>query len=330
MSFWSQSPGPHWSDSFWSCFLGGAAIPHPIRRYKLDKPKAPLCYLADETYADELTEFLAEHFKITKKSKCCITSERILEGINNGWTIVVKLDSLKRIIGTIISRPLGICTFHNGEGRNIKIPNTAYIDFFCVHPDYRSSGIGSDLLFWIEFYTNQKGIFVHLFQKELSPLTGLPPLWQGKYIVREVIQKLQNENIKRVSMKSFDHGALPNFSISFYPKLKTKDKDSQLFVYECGNFKLYVAITDTYHTFGGSSIGELLFYKVESEDIISEKSIAASIEEVLDSSSYRHILMDKSIPHLNAYSWKDDAPYYYYLYNINPRHFWNVRPHLWF
>lgn len=328
MSFWSQSPGPHWSDSFWSCFLGGAALPHPIRRYKLDTPKAPLCHLADETYAHQITDFLIEHFKITTKSTCCITSQRILEGLHNGWTIVVKLDSSKRILGTIISRPLGICTFHNGGGKNVKVSNTGYIDFFCVHPDYRSSGIGSDLLFWIEFYTNQKAIFVHLFQKELTPLVGLPPLWQGMYIVREVIQNIQNNNIKKIRIQSFNHGTLPNFSISLLPTIKTND--SQLFFYDCGNFKLYVAVTDTYHTFGGSPIGEVLFYKVESDDKISEKNIAASIEEVLDNSSYRYILMDKSIPHLHAYSWKDDAPYYYYMYNINPRHFWNIRPLLWF
>jgi ribosomal protein S18 acetylase RimI-like enzyme len=328
MSFWSQSPGPHWSDLLWSCLSGGAVFPQPIRRYKLDKPKAPVCYRADETRAEEIAEFLGNHFKITEKSKCCITSERILEGLNTGWIIAVKLDSSKHILGTIISRPLGICTFHNGGGRVAKVPNTAYIDFFCVHPDYRRSRIGSDLLFWIEYYTNQKGIFIHLFQKELSPLFGLPPLWQGKYIVREVTNSIRNTNIQKVNTHSFDHGALPNFSISFTSKIKTRD--SQLFMYEGGTFKLYVALTDTYHKFGGSSIGEFLFYKVESENVLSEKSIAGSIEEILDNSDYKYILMDKSIPHLNAYSWKDDAPYYYYLYNINPRHFWNIRPLLWF
>ena len=328
MSFWSQSPGPHWSDSIWLCSTG-AAFPQPIRRQKLEKPSVGKCFQADETQAETIAEFLHEHFQITEKSKCCLTAERIVEGINNGWTVVLKLDSLNSIIGTIISRPLGTCIFHTGKGTTARGPPTAFIDFFCVHPDYRKSGVGSELLLWVDYYTNQKGIFIHFFQKELSPLFSLPPLWQGKYIVREVATTSKNSHIQRVSIKGFTHGFLPQFAITCVPTLKT-NKDSQLFFYDCGNFKLYVATTNTYHQFGGSPIGEVLFYKVESNEVILEKNIAASIEEILDSSSYSYILMDKSIPHLKIYPWKDDAPYYYYCYNVNPRHFWKVRPYFWF
>lgn len=326
MSFWSKSPGPHWSDSIWLCSGNSVVYPQPIRRFKLDKPKGN-CVLATEHDADEIAEFLGRSFKITEKSICELSAERIQRGLQENWIVVLKRNQENKILGTIFSRSLGNCIFHNPFGKNMKSPNVGYIDFFCVDPLYRNSGLGSELLSWIDYYTNQKERFIHFFEKEIWPLTSLPPVWKGKYIVREV-QNRFNNRIHQINILKRKQKSYPKFQISFQPVVDTED--SKLYFYDCGNFKINVAITDTFHSYQRGRIGELLFYDIESEETISEKSIAAALEEIVDNAGYQYILMDKSIPHLSNYDWKDDAPYYYYCYNVNPRHFFSVHPRFWF
>lgn len=208
MSFWAESPGPNWSDCFWSYFsCTGTPHAYPIRKVQLTKPKTHFgeVFLASEEDTLEISIFLQEHFRITQKSRCTLTHEKLTEGIQHGWILLFVRNQHGLICGTIASRPLGTCHFQSkrkGEFVRSKCPNVDYIDFFCVHPDFQKSGLGSTLLHWIDYYTSRVHRFIHLFQKEVTPLYALPPLWKGMYIVREIVHHTTNPKIVPVSTRS--------------------------------------------------------------------------------------------------------------------------------
>lgn len=340
MSFWANSPGPHWSDCIWS-YLSCSGIPQafPIRTNRLEKPnqnqKFGGVFLAGENDAEEISFFLQDHFQITKKSKCNITSEQILEGIEKGWIFLFTRSPDKFISGTICSRPLGICAFQfksGGELRRSKCGNTGYIDFFCVRNDVQRSGIGTYLLQWIDYYTSNSNRHIHFFQKEIHPLTSLPPLWQGHYIVREMMNGHKNPDIKTIHPRKLPAKMDSEFTISFPTEQSSSFTD--IYKYNCKDFNVYAGITNTFHSAStGGLVGELLFYRIELTNTTSyptKKTIAACLEEILESSSFKYILMDESIPHQPIRGWQQDAPYFLYCYNLNPRHFFNCRPEFLF
>ena len=284
--------------------------------------------------AEEIAAFLSENFRITEKATCTLPLERLRKGLSTNW-IVVYAKKNGSIVGTIASRSLGTTQFHmisEKEQKMSKYPKTGYIDFFCVHPDFRKSGLGTLLLKHIDYYTNEIGRSIHFFQKEITPLLHVPPIWMGTYIVREVNHIGQNPHVTSGHFTKKLQRLRNDFELVFYTN--EQSEDTKLYTYNCGDFKLYLAITNTYHTYNNSWLGEVLFYRVEVDgggrDTIPRKNIAAAIEDVLETSEYRYILMDESIPHLKQMSWKKDAPYYLYAYNVNPRHFFTVKPEFWF
>jgi ribosomal protein S18 acetylase RimI-like enzyme len=333
MSFWAESPGPHWSDCFWSYFSCiGTPHAYPIRKLHLAKPQLKFgeIVLASEDDAIEICIFLQNHFKITQKSRCILPPEKLKQGIQRGWIFLVFRNQDGILCGTIASRPLGTCFFQSkrkGEFVRSKCPNVGYIDFFCVHPDFQNSGIGSDLLRWIDYYTSNQNRFIHLFQKEMTPLSALPPLWKGTYIVREIAIPTTNPKITTVSTRSLPAQLQAPFSITFQHEQKAFLPDTEIFKYNCSPFTIYLAITDTFHKAQkGGRLGEVLFYRLEGE--ATTKSIAAAIEEIIETSGYSYILMDDSIPHQSIRGWQLDAPYYIYCYNVNPRSFFSCHPDL--
>jgi hypothetical protein len=175
------------------------------------------------------------------------------------------------------------------------------------------------------------GRCIHFFQKELFPLFHIPPLWQGTYIYREISrQAFTNSVIRQSSYQKTPAAVTNDLTISFLRE--EPSQDTKLHTIDCGNFKLSLAITNAYHTYLNRAVGEVLYYRVISENsgTISKKSIAAAIEAVIEDCDYSYILMDESIPHLKQMTWVRDASYSIYAYNLNPRRFWSVRPQLWF
>ncbi len=334
MSFWAQSPGPHWSDCFWS-YLSCTGTPHayPIRKLQLGKPKSKFgeLHLASQEDALEICLFLQKYFKITQKSQCSLPQEKLIQEMERGWIFVLFRNQDGLICGTIASRPLGTCHFQmkrRGEFVRSKCPNVGYIDFFCVHPDFQKSGLGSDLLRWIDYYTSKQHRYIHLFQKEITPLYALPPLWKGTYIVREVPFRTTNPKILPVSIRSLPTQLHLPFSMTFLHDHKSFLPDTQILKYNCKTFTIFVAITDTFHRSNGGSIGEILFYRIEGQELPTKKGIAAAIEEVIETAGYQYMLMDESIPHQDIRGWQQDAQYYMYCYNVNPRVFFTCHPEI--
>jgi len=341
MSFWAESPGPHWSDWLKTKFLKQPIpVASPIRRTQVpltEETKYKNIGELQPRDCEALTVFLQTHFKITKKSQCRITEKQIRESMANGWIWGIMksgLDPRGIILGSIVSRPLGDCAFLFNEGRHSPLrrsfaKNTGYIDFFCVHPDFQKGKVGSALLQWIDSKTSMVGRHIHFFQKELTPLVRLPPIWVGQYIVRENIRYVPTSSITIVSGTELATIIeKPGLQITFPSYVGEATK---LYKYTSELFLFYVAITDTYHTTTkGGKIGEVLwtefvpktkqqFYKIEN----------SAMEKIVEASGYSVLLMDSTLPHQQFVGWKTDSTYYIYAYNLNPRRFFTVRPAFW-
>jgi hypothetical protein len=244
------------------------------------------------------------------------------------------------VLGCIISRPLGECRFFERDGtklRSSSVKNIGFIDFFSVLPSLQKSGLGSSLLNYVRHRTSQQGRFVHFFQKELTPLRTLPPIWSGRYIARSV-DTIANHLVQPISTnyKEWAHyDAIKNNNVGFAigTRPEKMSHDTQLFKYMATGFTFYVAITDTFSVEKGTTrrMGEVVSWwsvGTEHHESSSEEN-ARAMEIILNSSGYQIILMDSTFPHMKD-GWQLDAPYYYYIYNLNPRRFFTLRPWFWF
>jgi len=106
--------------------------------------------------------------------------------------------------------------------------------------------------------------------------------------------------------------------------------DTKLFKYTSENYTFFLVITDTFSVEKGTDrrMGEVLSYW--SVGTPTKDDITFAMETILDSTGYKILLMDSTFPHDKKKGWQVDAPYYYYIYNLNPRQFFTVRPWFWF
>jgi len=345
MSFWGQSPGPTWADFFWSMFIcTGSVHAFPIDRIKLKVPTGAFCHTlrqATERDSEKIAAFLQKHFKITERTVCTLSAERIRQGMSAGWVVIFSIGENGEILGCIVSRPLGECRFFERNGNKIRsssVKNVGFIDFFCVVPSLQKSGLGTALLTYIRYRTSHLERYVHFFQKELTPLRTLPSIWSGRYIARSV-DTTTNSLVERIHAehKEWPHYdaiklATANFAIGTRPEKFSQD--TQLFKYSGNSFSFYVSITDTFSVEKGTThrMGEVLSWWSIANEGHRDASLdeyAQAMEIILNSSGYKILLMDSTFPHMKN-GWQIDAPYYYYIYNLNPRQFFSIRPWFWF
>lgn len=340
MSFWGQSPGPTWSDFFWSMILcKGTTHAFPLVRGQIPCPTGAYSHTlrqASERESEKIAAFLREHFKITARSECVLTAERIRRGISAGWIIIYSMGDKGEILGCCASRPLGECRLFERNGKKMRSSsarNTGFIDFFCVVPSLQKSGLGSTMLRFIRHITSTHGRLIHFFQKEVTPLRTLPPLWSGQYSVRYVKKPGQNQSVEEVKIgdnwlqkKVIEEQYTP-FTIATY--MNQNSGDTKLFKYTAEKYDFYLTITDTFSVEKGTDqrMGEVLSYWTVGTPTKEETMFA--METILDCTGYKILLIDSTFPHMKE-EWKLDAPYYYYIYNLNPRRFFTVRPWFWF
>jgi GNAT superfamily N-acetyltransferase len=193
------------------------------------------------------------------------------------------------------------------------------IDCFCIHPDWRKKGLGDYLLSSLHNYVNQNNIPYSIFLKEGKQLNIiLRPYYSGIYTYRKI-----NNSIS------------PNVeSLSIYQAYKLidiyREFNKDLFIiYNKSNFnqfwKLYrknghyilACFQDTYQIFNENGkqkkIGWITAW-IESPNMTHNYREEAS-KELSDSmySSFDYIWANKEWTG-NSNSWKDDGPFYWYLY----------------
>lgn len=129
--------------------------------YTLIAPKKP-ALIAGTNDAPGIARLLNEWFEVNPKCSTAVTVEWVLESlIHHDIWIVIK-DIGGTIRGCICSSPC--------EAPYPGIDRYGIVDWFCVHPLWRSKGLGSSLLETLDYVTYQKGRRCHVFLKEGLPL----------------------------------------------------------------------------------------------------------------------------------------------------------------
>jgi hypothetical protein len=251
---------------------------------------------------------------------------------------MIARDASAVIIGSVISRSLGTGQVQQKEGRLkhiSELSTSGFIDFLCVHPTYQKKGLASDLLKWIDYETSRENRHIHFFQKELTPLLKVPPLYAGQYIARKVIVSQPSETVTEITDVTNDWIPYRSMKETTAPLLIVTRPDkladhTKLYCYKTRGCKIYLVITDTFHRVSrtGERMGEVLFYWADIAET-PDSIIANAIEVMIDSAGYEIVLMDSRVPHIPKWGWKADSPYYLYTYNMNPRRFFSVKPWFW-
>lgn len=307
MSFWKQSPGPHWSHVIETLFKDK---PYVLRKEVPVQPNFAYQLVGVEQ-CDDVATLLKTQYQTYSGSRLCLTGKQIADHLKQGWIGICIYG-----FGVVFSRPLGTLAF----GQNIMKEQAGLVDFFCVHMDRRQTGIGSHLLTALFYETSKVGRHVHLFQKEGYPLVGLPHLWTSSYCWRKRLQyvdmSIQKSLVNR-TVKKVDSSHLPIGSACWNSSVSVYHTD----IYECDG--TYVGITDTFHRSvpDGNSIGEVSW--------IWGKKSKAALEAIVDTCKYDVLLMDSSLPHIEE-EWSRDARYAYYIFNAQPLRFFDVKPSLTF
>ena len=172
MGFWKNQPGPTLFHFFKDMVSTGR--PSVLRKGPPEFVKKPSSLanieftLMTAEKENEYRKFLKNNFKLAKESYIDLPTW------DDKW-IGVEAHLQNFLVGTIINRPIALP----------DLPNSGIMDYFCIHPLYRKSGIGSRLLYEIDLATSLTGRLSHIFMKEGSPLWWLPPLKTGYWVWRE-------------------------------------------------------------------------------------------------------------------------------------------------
>lgn len=178
--FWTNNPcTPSWINTLsqiWSGSPPRLLEPMPAKR-PVRLPQGCQIRLAVAEDSGAIAEFWGRYFSISKACRCAVSKEVVLRSIALArWQIIVTVSG-DQIIGTVVRRYLK--GLHVYEAR---WPAAAAIDFFCVHPSWRSRGVGRALLDTVH-NLSQLPLQPHLiFWEGLRP--SVPPLAGGCFWAR--------------------------------------------------------------------------------------------------------------------------------------------------
>jgi len=321
MSFWKQSPGPHWSHTV-QTFFGQPKSPQLFQE-TFEKPSFPYVILTRD-HSWETFHLLNKHYFMYPRSKLSLSKEQIIEFLEKEGCLAIGIFFNLSLVGVLISRPLGFLMMGTKSLDNQKI---GLIDFFCVHEKFRKRGIGSKLLHAMAYECYTRGYVAHLFLKEGMPLTMLPPLYSSNFIwrPRKVPAPVNLGNFIRPAVELPRDCPFWNApSAVFHTK-----------VFECFAFQppVFVAVTDLFHktNLDEKTMGEIawMWYN-PAKGTHKEDKLTRILETVVDSySGFDMLFMDSAIPHDHS-QWTTDALFSYYVWNLHPGTFFKTKPALTF
>ena len=135
---------------------------------------SPLTQVASCADAVSTVKLLNEWFESNSRSTTALTVEWFIQSILLDEAIwIVSKDKLGTVRGCICSRP---CETPYHSNKPLKTL-WGIVDWYCVHPLWRSKGIGSALLETLDTVTFRMGRKAHLFLKEGLPLPFHIPVY---------------------------------------------------------------------------------------------------------------------------------------------------------
>ena len=220
MSFWSLTPNvTQWTliENIWK---------EPRAPYLLDEK--PIQKLENSSRiklatgfpsaSTEYSVFLEKYFSKSSDWILQLPPDLIENGIRLlKWVSVEARTNDGQLIGVIFSIPFD--EFYAPGFQGSPLRNLGLVDYFCVHPSWRRSGVGTALLHKLFATTKLFGRKAHIFASEGSIFTlfhKIPPFVKNSYIWRERLTET---------------ASLPSISISRFEELPYKIPDnSKIFV----------------------------------------------------------------------------------------------------
>ncbi len=223
-SFWNKVEMPSFINVIWSKLTGSASagVAGGLRKLQAGRQKPatlpPNCALStSQADLEQFCAFLRSFYNTSTQHQgpapiSTLTPD--LMKVKNLRPIILRLaddvsGSMAPLRGCISSQPIGrICRWTAGAGADTGTATVSdfplrLISNFCIHPNYRKSGHGSQLLNAVWADLIQLGEDACIFLKEGQPLlTAGPPLMSGRWIYRYCDQAQQSQFIRQIPATS--------------------------------------------------------------------------------------------------------------------------------
>ena len=217
----------------WATTLGAFLKGDQLRVSDLEEPStiSPLTQLATCADAVSTVKLLNEWFEpLNSRSTTALTVEWFVQSILLDKAIwIISKDKLGTVRGCICSRP---CEAPYASD-NLKT-HWGIVDWYCVHPLWRSKGIGSALLETLDTVTFQMGRKAHIFLKEGAPLPFHIPVYTTFLYCR----RAGNPSLTEIPAHNWIHPYMTNEKGTGLPLLhvdlsQTTDSDLDILLPPC-------------------------------------------------------------------------------------------------
>lgn len=300
-SFWKNNS----CSPTWSSFLSNWLYSYPPKLIDSSIHSSPIpitpirnCILRKALPSDlsSLSEFLHRFFSNSMNYSCSVPISLLQ---NPNWEIYVVLYN-NQIIGSIVRK--WISNLHVFQ---VKWPNAAIVDYFCVHPSWKKKGIGRWLLYTLHnstLHSNKGPIPPHLILWEgIQPL--YPPISIGMFLSK--ICLASSPILKSIPLTK-EIWNLASNSKSIWNEFVPNGKEISVWKPLASND--FVIVWDSFHSSAYGPIGIVLSGSFE------------AIQQLSNSKSYWGVLL---VPKSNLdflknthNSWSFDSPYHWIAYNM--------------
>ncbi len=324
MSFWSKSPGPHLSHYLKSVFSSSSEPRKLINTSTYSHN--PIISRASPDDLPLIVDFWRDHFRRPNSPVCIYNIDELTT--NNQNILLVAHDSDNKIIGTILSQPIGQLK-RIGMSKSWTSWRARWIDMFCVHHSMWHKGIGSALLTAIHKEHEVIGEEVCFFMKEGEPLS-MPSLRASRFVYRIVGSEESTNKIEEWSADQFLTFAQtittksPCFIHSF-PGNKTKIfcyrgfRGYIIAAFVDGHEKDFEGINSILWSSGLIKHGELM----DSELVEAANQLSAAASKAFNSPyvwmDARHLGKDA----IEKGRWSYDGAYHIYAYHMDSGIYFN-------
>lgn len=180
-SFWkNNSCVPSWIDFLKSYLYSQPARlidPRPAQRSIAPFPRGSGLIMRRATPEDiaQLPEFWGRWYSVSKAARCVTPLEYIQKA---SWDILVCVKGDSTVVGSLVRR--WVVGLHM---REVRWPKAGLIDYFCIHPAYRSKGVGRALLSLLHNITMPVITPQLMMWEGLQPT--IPPISAGLFMYKK-------------------------------------------------------------------------------------------------------------------------------------------------
>lgn len=303
--FWEHAPSIGWVSYLWRKIMGQPTNPvilpvNPIMLpVSMDTDILPMKPENATEYADFLEKYFYTHSIIPTTLKLPHAHLEKNLTIKN-WIGVEKRDPITHaLIGIVISKGAGVL------GRE----SCGFVDYLCVHPTYRKTGIASQLL--RSLYTSCVSTdyrYVQFFVKE-GGFSLLPSLSTETIIAKKpCVNEHYSVEIKKMDRESWLSSKKKMDPTAIILQNYRQDVESELYVATYG--ASVVVFKPNYEFEYGQLQG--------SASIIDWHGNAEDNEIIVNNISYDYVYASSKFPHVASIFWKTVGQQSTYAFHLDP------------